>query len=922
MIGRSLGPYKVTEQLGAGGMGEVYLAEDTRLGRRVAIKVLPANSVTDPERLARFEQEARAAAALNHPHIAAVYDVGVQEAGDHGDAESPAGTPVDASAPETISAPVHYMVQEYLEGDTLRAPLARGALSLNEALDLAVEVAEGLVAAHAAGMVHRDLKPENVFVTQDGHAKILDFGLAKLTEAPGAGTDSQSQSPTALGTVAGQVMGTVGYMAPEQVDAAADVDARADLFAFGALLYEMATGKRAFAGESIIDTLHAITKVDPEPIGDTDPSLPGELQRILRKALAKDRGRRYQHADELAVDLRQLRDDVVAGAASPAGSTRQEPVSGAAPLTHGSRAALAVTAVVAAGVVLLLALALIFWGANSQNRRLDFYASVEEIVPESFQPVAISPDGSTIAIATEGRLRYRRLDENRWVDAAAAPSGVVLFSPTGEHIYFTRRGGVWTVGLDGGPEQLVADTGLAQIGSAWWESPEVLMLYGTDFGTGDSGRGVMLRFLPASGDDPTEIWSTPVARDAPAGLMPVGSIGDGRFLAVRLSANGTTETGVLDLEAGPVGQWRQGFAGGRVLGGRILVVDAQGRLVSTGIAEDGLSLSTTGDLLAEGLLAVGGFFDVAADGTAVFISGGLTSLQPGLGLLWLDRQGNTESVAGERGEFDVDTRLSPDGRYIALEAPFEGRLSTWIRDLERGVATPLTVAYSATFPVWSPDGSEIVFRVRRPEDGQTGIYRAPVDRSSSPELLLPDPAEGEYVLPMDWSPDGATLLYLRSQHPTRRSGSDIWMLPLEGDDAIPVVTTAAHEVDARFSSDGAWIAYVSDYTGRPEVYVRPMSGGGEVVVSSGGGQQPEWHPGRSTLFFLGTTSEAGESAPVLAADVGDGGSVSPVREVVRLPRFHSNLFIVGRDGERFMTTTQLPDIQSPRLRVIVNPAGR
>ena len=281
MIGTSLGPYKIIEQLGAGGMGEVYLGEDTRLGRKVAIKVLPEEYASDPERLARFEQEARAAAALNHPHIAVVHDIGTE-----GD--------------------IHFMVQEYLEGQSLREQLDKGALPLAEALDLATEACEALAAAHKAGIVHRDLKPANVFVTADGHTKILDFGLAKLTEAAmiSTGSDADSRSPTMFGTVAGQVMGTAGYMAPEQVEGEGDIDQRADLFAFGCLLFEMTTGRQAFSGKNVLDTLHRIANSDPAMLRDADPSLPADLQRVLDKCLAKRRADRCQHADDLVVDLR------------------------------------------------------------------------------------------------------------------------------------------------------------------------------------------------------------------------------------------------------------------------------------------------------------------------------------------------------------------------------------------------------------------------------------------------------------------------------------------------------------------------------------------------------------------------------------------------------------------------------------------
>ncbi len=288
--GTKLGHFEILEPLGAGGMGEVWLAQDTRLGRKVAIKVLPAEFASDPERLARFEQEARAAAALNHPHIASVFDVGTED-------------------------DTRFMVQEYLEGETLREPLGKGALPLKKALGLATEIAEALAAAHAAGIIHRDLKPENIFVTKEGHAKVLDFGLAKLTEVAVAGSPGgATQSPTMMGTVAGQVMGTAGYMAPEQVEGG-EIDHRADLFAFGCVLQEMATGTRAFGGRNVAEVLHRLVNSDPEPVAD---GLPLKLQWILDKCLAKEATGRYQGAGDLVVDLKALALEVESGTARSA----------------------------------------------------------------------------------------------------------------------------------------------------------------------------------------------------------------------------------------------------------------------------------------------------------------------------------------------------------------------------------------------------------------------------------------------------------------------------------------------------------------------------------------------------------------------------------------------------------------------------
>ena len=334
MIGTSLGPYKILEQLGAGGMGEVYLAEDTRLGRKVAIKVLPAEFASDPERLARFEQEARAAAALNHPHIAVVHDIGFEE----GTGAAEARTDPNMAASAIPAVGLHYMVQEYLDGEALREPLAKGALPLAKALLLAREVAEGLAAAHEAGIVHRDLKPGNIFITKDGHAKILDFGLAKLTELIGPSGSQASMSPTMMGTVAGQVMGTAGYMAPEQVQGEPDIDQRADLFAFGCVLYEMVSGRQAFSGQSVVQTLNRIAHEEPEPLSSIVKEVPAELQRIIKKSLAKEPAKRYQSAADLIVDLQLLAAEVEAGTAT---STAHQAVD-STPAPTGSRSPLLV----------------------------------------------------------------------------------------------------------------------------------------------------------------------------------------------------------------------------------------------------------------------------------------------------------------------------------------------------------------------------------------------------------------------------------------------------------------------------------------------------------------------------------------------------------------------------------------------------
>ena len=367
-----LGPYEILDRLGAGGMGEVWLAKDTRLGRQVAVKVLPHEFAADPERLARFEQEARAAAALNHPHIAAVFDVGEAPAADG------EGT-------------THFIVQEYLQGQTLRELIDDGRIPLRRALALTSEIAQALKAAHRAGIVHRDLKPENVFVTEDGHAKVLDFGLAKLTEVTAGSGPEATMSPTVLGTVAGQIMGTAGYMAPEQIDGRA-VDRRTDVFAFGCVLFEIVCGRRAFSGTSLHETLHLIGHAPAPALKDVDPTLPHELQRILHKALAKDPEDRYQYADDLVVDLRALATEVDTGQAS-SGSPEHGP--GGAVTTSGRRLTWAMAAIA------LAAVALAVWALSRAPGDAPQVTRLAISMPDL--TISRTGDGRFMAIAPDGR---------------------------------------------------------------------------------------------------------------------------------------------------------------------------------------------------------------------------------------------------------------------------------------------------------------------------------------------------------------------------------------------------------------------------------------------------------------------------------------------------------------------------------------
>ena len=635
MIGTSLGPYKIIEPLGAGGMGEVYLGEDTRLGRKVAIKVLPEEYASDPERLARFEQEARAAAALNHPHIAAVFDVG-------------------AETTEGSDVPIHFMVQEHLEGDTLREPLKKGALPLPRALDLATEIAEALAAAHDTRIVHRDLKPENVFITKEGHAKVLDFGLAKLMElapAMSPGTEA-SQSPTLLGTVAGQMMGTAGYMAPEQVQGAQDIDHRADLFAFGCMLYEMASGRQPFAGKSVLETLHKIADQEPALIGEINPDLPAQLHWTLRKCLAKDVSRRYQTAGDLGADLRQLQDDIAAGTAMPVGG---QPVAtpAAVETTGGVPWKLAVPLAVAAA---LLAAFGVWITIPSPPEPVISHFDIDYSTGTSFDDtatlgVAISPDGKWVVFAADRQLWLRAID-----DLVATPirgtedARVPFFSPDGQQLGFWGGDGqLKKVSITGGAPVPLGPAPQRAYGASWADDGYVY--YG-------QGYGGILRVSENGGELESVVEMEEGEEAYGPQLLP-----GGEWLLFTLRGSRTTWNDASIVAQAVSGGERKelgivGFDGRYVPTGHI-VYALEGDLLAVPFDNGNLEVTGGSVSIVEGILQNGW---TGASQHAFSDHGGLVYM-PGFGgasvggssalgeLVWVDRDGGEEPLALPPGPY-------------------------------------------------------------------------------------------------------------------------------------------------------------------------------------------------------------------------------------------------------------------------------
>jgi Tol biopolymer transport system component len=816
--GTRLGPYEIVEQLGAGGMGEVWLAEDTRLRRKVAIKVLPEAFAADPERLARFEQEARASAALNHPHIAVVHDIG-------------------------HDGNVHFMVQEFLQGQTLRDQLDKGALPLDRTLNLAVEISEALASAHKVGIVHRDLKPDNIFVTEQGHAKVLDFGLAKLTEmSPVSG--SASMSPTMLGTAVGQVMGTAGYMAPEQVSGS-EVDERADLFAFGCVLYAMATGRQAFSGKNVHETLARILSDDPVPVGQIDGALPAELQRIVRKLLAKDVSRRYQAAGDLGADLRQLQDDIGAGVAVPAaGGSVDGTVSAAVARSSDSARSRwllpAATAWAAAATIYLVYLSM---SASQIEPTVIRFAAPADIPRDNYyDALAIAPDGSKIVYLAGGSS-----GDQLWVrDLESLEARPLPGTANAEYIFFSADSR--SLAFAAGPALKVIDiqagTGvdtLATIvpdglrGGAWDADGSIVV---GQAGPTVGGGGGLARLNRSTGELEllTEAEGTLGSHRFPQ-FLPGGAV----LFTMETAANNARsdkDIAVVSLDSGET--TLLGIRGTRaryVDTGHLLYMRDDLLLAQPFDVE---RLETTGPEVVV-LRGVGGDadvgsgqFDVSRNGILVYE----TAVDTQTRLALVDRSGDIELLHQDFKVMRVP-RLSPDGRQIAVGISEDRMEDVWLYELERGTFDRFTSVGGPGTPDWSPDGSQLSYQSNH--TGRWQIFVEPADRigaARSIDLGIAEPFDS-----VAWHPDGQTLAY-------GAPPGDIWTTTLDGAERQQVTDTEFVEGLAAFSPDGKWMAFMSQEEGREQVYVTPYPGPGRrQVVSTDGGDEPMWSHDGSELFY-------------------------------------------------------------------------
>jgi serine/threonine protein kinase/Tol biopolymer transport system component len=867
--GTRLGPYEILAKLGEGGMGEVYRATDTNLKRQVAIKVLPESVVGDAERLARFQREAEVLAALNHPNIAAIY--GLERSG---------GTSA--------------LVMELVEGPTLADRIASGAsaghakMPLDEALPIARQIAEALGAAHEQGIVHRDLKPANVKVRDDGTVKVLDFGLAKALDTDRASAPADaSMSPTITSpamTQAGIILGTAAYMSPEQARGRR-VDKRADIWAFGCVLYEMLAGTRPFQGDDLTETLASVVKDQPDL-----SRVPSTVRRLLAKCLEKDPARRLRDLG----DAWDLLDDP---ARLPAPAAPPAPVRARWPLALGVGVAAAAVAFGAAWTVFSRTSPT---PSDVQRFKLDLPASTGDL-----HSLAMSPDGRYLAMALSvngtRRLWLRPIGSFEAHPIPASDGAMFPFwSPDSRDVAFFAQGKLKRAAVAGGPPVIVCDASDGRGGS--WNQDDVIVFAPNGFPA--------IQRVPASGGSPVDVTK-------PGSRFPV-FLPDGRhFVYLYTGGESPSDQGIRlasldgkeDVRLLPDSS-SVSVANGHVVfirGGTLMAqpIDAQtGRLAgdATPIADD----VSFGGVRSYGLMTM------SSAGVLVYASG--QGVRTTTQLTWLDREGRRLGTVGDQGAIQ-DPSLSPDGRAVAffrLEASVPG---LWLRALDRGVEQRFTTDAPGLDPIWSPRGDQIAFQSRG------DLFEKSTDGSGTAQVLVKD---GTSKTASDWSRDGRYLVFLWQSPATL---IDVWVLPREssGQKPFPFLQSPANEHHARLSPDGRWIAYASDESGRDEVYVRPFpSGDGRWQMSSDGGTEPRWRGDGKELFFI-----AADRKMMAAAVSADTTGPSPVfRPGAATPLFDTqtrpvNLFSwaydVSSDGARFLLAAPVgASAAAPALNVVVN----
>jgi eukaryotic-like serine/threonine-protein kinase len=847
--GAKLGPYEIIGAIGAGGMGEVYRARDTRLNRIVAIKVLPAHLADRPELRERFEREARTIASLNHPHICTLHDIGQQDG-------------------------IDYLVMEYLEGETLAQRLLKGPLPLEQVLEYAIEIADALDKAHRKGVTHRDLKPANIMLIKTG-TKLLDFGLAKLKQEVAPPNVKISELPTANDplTAQGTIIGTLQYMAPEQLEGK-EVDARTDIFAFGAVVYEIATGKRAFEGKSQASLIAKILETDPPPISSLQPMTPPALDRAVKKCLAKEPEKRWQVASDLCDELKWIAEG-------------------------GSQAA------VTSPSMLSLKPAL----PGPVSRFVITLPPGQHLAGLDCGPaVALSPDGTYLAyVARQGGTQqlYLRAMDNLEARPIPGTEGAVnpFFSPDGQWVGFFAGQELKKVYVNGGAALTLANV-VVSIGASW--SSQGMIAFAPSFNTS-------LQQVPDSGGAPQPL--SRVEKGDVSHRWPEFLPGGKAMLFVASPTGITVSEARIAVQTIETGERKNLILAGTqprcapsghlvyVQGGNLMAApfDPQ-RLTATGgavpVVDGVLRSRTTGAAQ----------YSFSATGSLVYVSGGAQSAQSRL--VWVSRNGAEQSLAVPARTY-VFPRLSPDGRRVAVAIAEQGT-QIWLYDLSRETLTRFTFEGNLNYAtLWTPDGKRIAFESNK--EGPLNIFWQLADGSGGLERLT----TSEHInAPMSWSPDAQLLAFIEV---TPTTGLDIWVLRMSDRKAQPFLRTPFNEGTARFSPDGRWLVYMSDESGRYEVYVQPYPGpGGKWQISTEGGTEPMWNSNGRELFY-----RSGDK--VMAADIDTqvGFAAGKPRMLfegqygtapVPIPNYD-----VSPDGQSFLMLKPSEQAQAPtQINVVLN----
>jgi serine/threonine-protein kinase len=861
LSGERLGTYEILKPIGAGGMGDVYQARDTRLGRTVAIKVLPSRLASRPELRERFEREARTIASLNHPHICTLYDVGHQNGTD-------------------------YLVLEHLEGETLAERLAKGPLPLDRVLEYAIEISDALDKAHRKGITHRDLKPANIMLTKSG-AKLLDFGVAKLREAAESPSD---ESETVAGarplTGEGTIVGTLHYMAPEQVEGrVADIDSRTDIFAFGAVVYEMATGKKAFDGSSQASVIAKILDHHPP-----QPISPAALDRLVRVCLAKDPDARWQTATDVCRELKWIKE------------------SGSRPEVLAPRLSTPVWRRIAPWVVAaVLSAAAWLWRSSETETvsRLTIALPPGQRLAALDKPaIAISPDGRNLVyVAIDGstqQLYLRPLDSLEAKPIAGTENAVSpFFSPNGDDIGFFADGKLKKVSVASGSVATLADA--ASTGGGSWSSQGVLAFQAQALQQVSEEGGTPQPLTRSGTRDVYHRW--PEFLPGGNALLFVGSPTTARWNDTNISVQslGGSERTIL-APAGTQPRYSRGHLFYAQRGTLMAAPFDAGRLTVNGAAVRTLEgvMQSMGTGAAQ--------YDVSFTGTLVYLEGGMVAMEAQL--VWVGRDGEEQLVNAAPQAYQFP-RVAPDGRRIGVSVVGAESL-VWVYDISRETLSRQTLeGRDITTFAWSPDGRKIAFRSR--QDGGWSLALQASDGSGGVDRLITSEIS---PAPNSFSPDGQLLTYME-QNP--ETGRDIWVLNLADRKARPFLNTSYEEAAPKFSPDGNWLLYSSDETGRREVYAQPYPGpGGKWQISTDGGQEPVWNPKGGELFYRSGNK-------VMAVDIDATSGFSPGKPRMLFQGSYLQTpasfpyYDVSPDGERFLMLKPVEQSSAPtHINVVLN----